>query len=45
MNKTIILRTPSRVIVSGVRKLGPVSNKYLFLTKTTFNNYLPDFDL
>ena len=25
MNKTIILRTPRRVIVSGVRKLGPRS--------------------
>ena len=28
MNKTIILRIPSSVIVSGVRKLGPVSQKY-----------------
>ena len=37
MNKTIILRTPSSVIVSGVRKLGPVRNRLLFQTKTTFD--------
>ena len=37
MNKTIILRIPSSVIVSGVRKLGPADNKLLFQTKTTFD--------